>query len=387
MKIALCLEPPLQLQGGVSVLVQALAEGLRGKYGIVLVSPDSEKEFAAANSGSLFVEHIFWNPEKLSAASSKALAEKLSRAGVDLAHFHGGNFGWGNRFPGVSPIPYVRRRGIRVCVTDHFVATTLEGFCGPHKPLWFKLLLFPVATASKLHDLMCTDFEICVSQHDYRMMTRRYLPLQNRFQQIYHSRVRAGSIKPDNEPRRKIILTVGHLARRKGQEFLAEAFCNIANDFPDWELWIAGPALENETPRRIQQFAANINVSDRVKLLGERLDAVELMKQAAIYVQPSLLEPLGLALQEAMFAGCACIGSRVGGIPELICNNSVGALVEAGNVGELATQLRRLMNSPDDRQKLGRAAACSMNERGMTWENMIQQHLKIYEAMLPAHRK
>src|SRR2546423_11866581 len=79
-KIALCLEFPLGLQGGVSVLVQALAEGLREKYELVLVSPDSTEEFTAANVHSLFVEHIPWRPENVSAATSKALAEKLVRS-------------------------------------------------------------------------------------------------------------------------------------------------------------------------------------------------------------------------------------------------------------------------------------------------------------------
>lgn len=382
MKIALCLESPLRLQGGVSVLVQALAEGLRGKYELVLVSPDSEKDLAATKAGALFAEHIFWQPTDVCAASSKALAEKLARAGVKLAHFHGGTFGWGNRFPGACPIPYARRRGIRVCTTAHLVGDWLDGFCGPAKPLWFKLLLLPVAMLGKLSTLACADREICVSQHDCKILARRYWPLRNRFVQIYHSRVRSGTLQPGSLTRRKVVLCVGHLARRKGQHLLAQAFCKIAADFPEWELWLAGPALEENTPREIENSAAAANAAGRVKLLGERLDAVTLMREAAIYVQPSLLEPLGLALQEAMFAGCACIGSRVGGIPELISDDSAGVLVEPGNVDALASQLRRLMNSPETCERLGRAAAHSMIARGMTWENMVQQHLTLYEKIL-----
>jgi len=91
--------------------VQALAEGLH-KNMISFWSPRSEKDFVVANANSLFVEHIFWEPKNVSAATSKALARKLAQSGVKLAHFHSGTFGWGNRFPGASPIPYVRRLGI-----------------------------------------------------------------------------------------------------------------------------------------------------------------------------------------------------------------------------------------------------------------------------------
>ena len=65
----------------------------------------------------------------------------------------------------------------------------------------------------------------------------------------------------------------------------------------------------------------------------------DLMSRAAIYVQPSFWEALGLALQEAMFAGCACVGSRAGGIPELIEENKTGLLFEPGNVAQLAAAL------------------------------------------------
>ena len=55
---------------------------------------------------------------------------------------------------------------------------------------------------------------------------------------------------------------------------------------------------------------------------------VDLMQRAAIYVQPSFWEALGLALQEAMLAGCACIGSRAGGIPELVQHEQNGLLFD-----------------------------------------------------------
>jgi len=131
----------------------------------------------------------------------------------------------------------------------------------------------------------------------------------------------------------------------KVRKFWRKRFVKLLRIFPIGNFWFAGPALEDETPRRIQQFAASANSGARVKLLGQRADAANLMREAAIYVQPSFLEGLPLALQEAMFYGCACIGSRIPGNHELISDDSVGVLVEAGNVNELAGKLRKLMNS------------------------------------------
>jgi glycosyltransferase involved in cell wall biosynthesis len=89
-----------------------------------------------------------------------------------------------------------------------------------------------------------------------------------------------------------------------------------------------------------------------------------------------------LALQEAMACGCAVVGSRIGGIPELIAEETLGLLVEAGHVSELAAALEKLIANADLREKLGRAAARSIRERGMTVETMVQRQLELYETVL-----
>src|SRR5581483_11354998 len=48
------------------------------------------------------------------------------------------------------------------------------------------------------------------------------------------------------------------------------------------------------------------------------IGAMDVMRRAAIFVQPSFFEELPLALQEAMFSGCACIGTRISGNDEII---------------------------------------------------------------------
>ena len=106
MRIALCLEYPIALRGGVSVLVEALLEEfVRRGHQVVLVSADTAETLRASPAGKLVAEHFAWNRLKPSAAAAKKLARQLAGARVDLAHFHsGGNYGWGNRFPFRSPI-------------------------------------------------------------------------------------------------------------------------------------------------------------------------------------------------------------------------------------------------------------------------------------------
>lgn len=382
MRIALCLEYPLDFQGGVSVLCRELARGLAARgHEVVLVSPDSAESLRASGAEKFLHQHLPWNPARPSRAAAQDLAAQLAEARPDVAHFHlGGTYGWGNRFPFSSPVHFAARRGMPCVSTVHLVVSLFDGFCGPQKPAWFKALLLPLAWWGKCQQLGRVRAEIAVSQHDFQKLRRWYWPARNRFVQVYHSRLPSGPAE-GSVPREPVILNVGHIAWRKGQLVLAEAFARVAARHPEWKLLLAGSDDGGPTLGQIRDLAQRHGLGGRIVLLGERADALQLMRRAAIYVQPSYWEALGLALQEAMFCGCAALGSRAGGIPELIEDGSSGLLFEPGNVTQLAAQLERLIQNPARREQLGRAAAASIRARGMTADGMVARHLELYESI------
>ena len=384
MRIALCLEYPIDLRGGVSVLVETLLRELTAHgHEIVLVSPDTAEYLRGHEIGKLIHQHIHFAPKKITITDAKNLAHQIAAANVDLAHFHsGGVFVWGCRFPFHCPVYFLDRLGVPCVSTVHLVVGLFEGYCGPQKPLWFKMLMLPLAWLGKMQQLRHVRFEITVSQHDLKKLQGWYRPLRNRFTQIYHSRLSSGLEYFQNAKRDPVILNVGHLAWRKGQMVLAEAFALIADRHPDWKLQLAGKDTDETETKQIRRLATDRRLEARIQLLGDRTDTADLMRRAAIYVQPSFWEALGLALQEAMYHGCACIGSRTGGIPELIQADGTSLLFEPGNVQQLAAALDKLIGDPGLRENLGRTAAQSIRDRGMTVETMIRRHLELYETAL-----
>jgi glycosyltransferase involved in cell wall biosynthesis len=106
------------------------------------------------------------------------------------------------------------------------------------------------------------------------------------------------------------------------------------------------------------------------------------MRRAAIYAQPSIEEALGLALQEAMFHGCACVGAAAGGIPELVKDGETGRLVEARNAAQLASALKELMEDANQRADWGRRGGDFIRRSGMTVGAMIQRHNELYEGIV-----
>ncbi len=381
MKIALCLEYPIALRGGVSVLVETLLEEFsRRGHEVVLVSNDPPGSLRDSKAGRLIQKHFSWDTVRPTRAQSRQLAGQLADAGVELAHFHlGGNFGFGNRFPFRSPIYFLARLGVPCVSTAHLVVGLFDGYCGPQKPFWFKALMLPLAWCGKMQQLQSVRREIAVSRHDLEKMQRWYRPLRGRFTQIYHSRLRNEPEQLESPKRAPVILNVGHIARRKGQLVLAEAFAQIAGGFPDWTLQLAGHDDDGETAEKISQLARAQQLEGRIQLLGKRDDAPELMRRAAIYVQPSFWEGLPLSLQEAMFHGCACVATRIGAHEELIRENQNGLFFEPGDRAQLAVALEQLMRNDRQRENLGRAAAASIREKKMTIEGMVLRHLDLYD--------
>ena len=388
-KIALCLECPIDQFGGTETLVRELVRGLADRYRITLVSHDDESAIKKSSVAGKLDGHMAWRPGDISAAKSRELARALFEGGVKLAHFHfAGNYGWGNRYFHKSPILFLSGLGVPCLSTNHGAFSIFDGYCGPQRSVFVKAGLFPPAWLNKLRVLGRLQTEIAVSQHDYRALRRWYWPLRAKFGQIYHSQLHLSQINEVPVPaadRSKTIICVGTIGLRKGQTFLAHAFSRIAAEFPDWRLALIGRHGEAGMVDEIKGAIARHQLSERILLLdkcsNEEVD--RWMRTAAIFAMPSLYEGLGLSLQEALFHGCACIGSSAGGITDLIENDSNGILVERGNTDQLARGLQRLMAGEDLRARLGAQARQSIIQKEMFAEKMVEKYDRLYREIRP----
>jgi glycosyltransferase involved in cell wall biosynthesis len=123
----------------------------------------------------------------------------------------------------------------------------------------------------------------------------------------------------------------------------------VVGDGPD------GPALE--------QMALALGIADRVHFLGYRNDHALFYGLMDVFALVSAYEAFGLVFAEAMSAGIPCIGSNVGGIPDVIAHGQCGLIVEKGDVGALASAIERLANEPQLRREMGDAARKRARDR------------------------
>ena len=144
------------------------------------------------------------------------------------------------------------------------------------------------------------------------------------------------------------VLMVARLVPPKGHADAIAAAARLRDELP-LKLYIAGTGPEEQTLRRI---AAELQAP--VVFLGPRSDVPALLHAADLFLFPSIMEGMPLALIEAMAMGTACLCSE---IPE---NREAGgdAIVYAppGQVDALTVALRAILRDGDERRRLGDAA-------------------------------
>ena len=382
-RIAIALEYPLLQHGGTEVLVRELVRGLSERFEIVLVSGDRSRETLGEAFAPFITEHLFWDKATASRRTARELARALVAKKIQFTHFHsGGIYEWQSHKAWQSPIFYLTGFGIPCLVTNHSVQPLLEGFSRPDRRTWQKMLLLPKAWMSKALLMSRTQMELLVSKHDQAQLQRFFPPFVQKLLWMYHSKLAPDQRGKPPEQRKKIVLCVGTFCHHKGQMILTRAFASVAKRHPDWSLHMIGPFGIPTYLDEVREAVTRCGISERVQISPPQSDTGPVLEDASIFAMPSLREGLGLSLQEALYYECACVGSSVGGIPELIEGEVTGLLVPPDDVEALASALDRLMSEPELRARLARNARQSIVKKGMLAELMVENHIRLYEAIL-----
>jgi glycosyltransferase involved in cell wall biosynthesis len=142
------------------------------------------------------------------------------------------------------------------------------------------------------------------------------------------------------------------LRPEKSIETLIDAFAKVRDLGPGLRLKIVGSGSELEA---LQCRAAPLG--SQCEFVPAVRDVTSVLSSIDIFVLPTRSEALSNSIMEAMACGCATVASRVGGNPELIEHGATGLLFEAGNVDDLAAQLRTLILDRSLRRKVAGAGA------------------------------
>ena len=188
------------------------------------------------------------------------------------------------------------------------------------------------------------------------------------------------------------VVYLGRLERRKGTIDLLRAIPEILKRVPNVRFTLIGadrPHCPGE--RSHAQFVSDEfppEMQERVELLGE-LPAAEVdrwMQSADLFVAPSLYESFGLIFVEAMRWGTPVVGTRAGGIPEIVEDGVTGALVAPGDWRGLAATVAGLLSDEGQRRRLGEAGRRQV-ESHFSLERMADRVAQLYEETIAMYRR
>jgi len=158
------------------------------------------------------------------------------------------------------------------------------------------------------------------------------------------------------------ILCVGRLVPAKGQYVLIAAVKRLVKSIPNLRLTLVGNGPDREG---LARAIAEAGLDRHVVLAGSANQdrILDYYRQADIFALASFAEGVPVVLMEAMAMEIPCVTTFVAGIPELIRNDIEGILVPPSDEVELASAIKRLIDDPALRRRLGVAARRRVMEK------------------------
>lgn len=179
---------------------------------------------------------------------------------------------------------------------------------------------------------------------------------------------------------KRVISCVCRLLPQKGVTYLIQAMKKVVSEEPKAHLVVLGRGpLEEELKREADSLGISKNVTFLTEKLGER-ELSQLYALSEIFALSSLWEPFGMVICEAMASGKPVIGTKIGGIPEIITPD-VGFTFEPKNVSQLSEKIILLLGDEKLRKRMGKEGRKKV-EKKFNWDETARGYEKMYESIL-----
>lgn len=351
-------------QGGLELYVVKIAAALRAQGHLVYTITRPETFLSETLRGR-------WNrpmerPKLLSVlATARRIAFFLDDEAIDIMHIH-----WGHDLPLASLVKRMCRRPLKLIYSRQMQITKSKR--DPyHRLLYSQVDLFTAITRNLLEE------------------ARRYLPMRATDLGLLRYGISPAEATGDctsflaHSELKAEKFSIGCFSRleyAKGQHLLIEALHLLHSEGVEFQALIVGHVMDRSYRESLQAKIEDYGLEQSVRFLEFIENPMRVMPCFDVIVMPTYEETFGLVLAEAMHMGVAVIGSRAGGVPEIIDQEVTGLMFESGNYQDLAAALRRLHGDSELRQRLAEQGRASARENYSDESHM--RHLENYFARL-----
>jgi glycogen synthase len=181
------------------------------------------------------------------------------------------------------------------------------------------------------------------------------------------------------------LLCLGRIVPDKGFDLVVDALASIVRVVPDIQMTIAGDGIDKP---RLEQQARKLNLDDKVVFAGwvAPREVLDLMNTATIVIVPSRwFEPAPIVAIQAAHMGRPVVGTRTGGIPELVVDRVTGLVVDKDDSEAIASAVIYLLQNQDEARRMGvRGKARAKSVFG--WQQCMNAYDALYRDLVDRHR-
>lgn len=235
------------------------------------------------------------------------------------------------------------------------------------------------------------DWIVCVSQGilDY---VRDHFGYDTRKMSIVYNATDVNRFKPPNDEiqpkhikdQKHIRLTyLGRLEPIKGIPHFIDALELLSQSCPNIQAQIVG---DGTLYQELKNTITNKGLSGTVTMPGRRHDLLDIFYETDVYVHPSYMEGCPASVIEAMACGVPVVASDVGGIKEIIRNETDGLLVTPGDPVKIKEAVVRLIEDEKLVRDIRQQARQRIVDVFDMWVN-IEKEIQLYETLYNRYHK
>lgn len=310
---------------------------------------------------------VFQYPPYDIALASK-MAEVIKRENLDLLHVH-------------YAIPHA------VCAilakqmsgTDIKIVTTLHGT--DITVLGYDLTLIDAIRFGIEKSDAVTAVSNSLIDQTYELIhpEKKIIPVYNFIDERVYKRMDASCLKEEYgiKKEEKVLIHVSNFRAVKRVPDVIKAFALIQEEL-DAKLLLVGDGPEMTA---VSKLVEKLNLRKKVLFLGKQDNLEELYSISDLMLLLSEKESFGLVALEAMACGVPCIGTNIGGLPEVIIDGETGFICELGDIREIAQRATEILANPALHNRLSEQSIDMVNERFRA-ELIVEKYENVYYDIL-----
>ncbi|WP_391559015.1 N-acetyl-alpha-D-glucosaminyl L-malate synthase BshA [Robertmurraya sp.] len=310
---------------------------------------------------------VFQYPPYDIALASK-MAEVINREELDLLHVH-------------YAIPHavcailakqMSGRDVKIVTTLHGTDITVLGY----DPSLTDAIRFGIEKS----DIVTAVSKSLISQtYDLINPDKTIETVYNFIDERVYKRSNSSHLKDEYGilPEEKVVIHVSNFRPVKRVQDVVRTFEKITKGIPA-KLLLVGDGPEMTV---VCKLVKKLNIEDKVLFLGKQDSVEELYSISDLMLLLSEKESFGLVALEAMACGVPCIGTNVGGIPEVIDHGLSGYICELGDIEDMSEKAIDLLQNSMKHQQFSEASVSLVREKFQA-TTIVKQYEDLYKSLL-----